>query len=216
MVTVLVTGFEPFGGEAINPSGEAVGRLDGRLIGDAHVVARVLPATFAGSGPALVQAIDEIGPDLVIAVGQADGRMALSLERVAINVQDARIPDNDGASPVDEPVVPGGPAAYWTSLPIKAMAAALRQEGIPAEVSQTAGTFVCNHLFYSLAHLIATQRPGLRGGFIHIPLLPEQAARNPVKYGSMSLATIIAGLEIAVAAAVANVRDIKASDGAIS
>jgi len=112
--------------------------------------------------------------------------------------------------------VAGGPAAYWTSLPIKAMAAAIRREGIPAEVSQTAGTFVCNHLFYSLAHVIATQRPTLRGGFIHIPLLPEQAARNPTKYGSMSLATIVAGLEIAVAAAVANARDIKSSDGAIS
>lgn len=216
MVTILVTGFEPFGGEAINPSGEAVRRLDGRLIGDAYVVARILPATFAGSGPALAAAIDEVGPDIVITVGQADGRTALSLERVAINLQDARIPDNDGASPVDEPVVPGGPAAYWTSLPIKAMASALRQEGIPAEVSQTAGTFVCNHLFYSLAHLIATQRPALRGGFIHIPLLPEQAARNATKYGSMSLGTIVAGLEIAIAAAVANVRDIKASDGAIS
>ncbi len=215
MVTALVTGFEPFGGEAINPSGEAVKRLDGRLIGDAYVVARILPATFAASGPALVRAIDEVGPDLVIAVGQADGRTALSFERIAINVQDARIPDNDGASPVDEPVVPGGPAAYWSSLPIKAMAAALRQEGIPAEISQTAGTFVCNHLFYSLAHLIATARPGLRGGFVHIPLLPEQAARNANRYGSMSLATIVAGLEIAVAAAVANAHDIKSSDGAI-
>ncbi len=216
MVTVLVTGFDPFGGEAINPSGEAVKRLDGREIGGARVVARILPATFAGSGPALGRAIDEVGPDIVIAVGQADGRTALSLERVAINVQDARIPDNDGAKPVDEPVVAGGPAAYWSSLPIKAMAAALRQEGIPAEISQTAGTFVCNHLFYSLAHVIATRRPGLRGGFIHIPLLPEQAARNPAKYGSMSLATIVAGLEIAVAAAVANLSDIKVSDGAIA
>lgn len=216
MVTALVTGFEPFGGDAINPSGEAVKRLDGRLVGDAYVVARILPATFAGSGPALLRAIEEVGPDLVIAVGQADGRIALSLERVAINVQDARIPDNDGASPVDEPVVPGGPVAYWTSLPIKAMAAAIRAQGIPAEVSQTAGTFVCNHLFYSLAHAIATGRPTLRGGFIHIPLLPEQAARSPVKHGSMSLATIVAGLEIAVATAAATDRDIKAPDGAIS
>lgn len=216
MVTALVTGFDPFGGEAINPSGEAVKRLDGRLIGDAYVVARILPATFAGSGPALARAIAEVGPDIVIAVGQADGRTALSLERVAINVQDARIPDNEGASPIDEPVVPGGPAAYWTSLPIKAMAAALRAQGIPAEISQTAGTFVCNHLFYSLAHLIATECPALRGGFIHIPLLPEQAARNAVRYGSMSLATIVAGLEIAVATAAATAADIKASDGAIA
>jgi len=135
-------------------------------------------------------------PVLVLALGQA-GRTAISLERVAINVNDARIPDNAGVQPIDEAVRRGAPAAYFSTLPIKAMAAALQAAGIAAEVSQTAGTFVCNHVFYSLAHLLATRHPNTRGGFIHLPMLPMQAAAHP-GLSSLSLDTMVAGIRGAI------------------
>jgi pyroglutamyl-peptidase len=141
-----------------------------------------------------------VDPVLVIAIGQADGRTEITPERVAINVDDYRIADNAGNQPNQEPVVPGGPVGYWSTLPVKAMVAALKAQGIPASVSSSAGTFVCNHLFYGLMHFLAAEGGQRRGGFIHVPFLPEQAARLSGQ-PSMGLETLARGLEIAMAAA---------------
>lgn len=152
MKTVLITGFEPFGGESVNPSWEVVSGLDNAIIAGCRVVARQLPCVFGESLAVLNSAIDTLSPSLVLAVGQAGGRTDITVERVAINVDDARIADNRGQQPVDEPIVADGPAAWFSTLPIKAMVAAMRSAGIPASVSQTAGTFVCNHVMYGLLH----------------------------------------------------------------
>src|SRR5207253_6250850 len=172
----LVTGFEPFGGESVNPALDAVLRLPPSL-GALEIMTAALPSVFGRAVAALEDALVATRPDIVLCVGQAGGRAELSLERVAINVDDARIPDNDGHQPIDRPVVAGGPTAYFATLPIKAAVRALREAGLPAAVSNTAGTFICNHVFYGLMHLAATRRLPLRGGFLHVPFLPSQAAR---------------------------------------
>lgn len=192
---ILLTGFDAFGGASINPSWLAVKALHGRQVLGHTIVAAQLPTVFGTSLQELRALLQKHQPDLVICVGQAGGRSALSLERVAINVDDAPMADNAGAQPVDSPVVKGAvPAAYFTSLPIKAMLAALQREGLPAEVSQTAGTFVCNHVFYGLMHALATKRQlkHTRGGFVHVPYLPEQGAP------SMALDDMVSGLRLAV------------------
>lgn len=175
---VLLTGFEPFGGERINPSALIVGALSGAEVAGARVEGRILPCVFGRAIDAVIRAVEETSPSVVIALGQAGGRAGLSVERVAINVDDARIPDNAGAQPIDQPIVANGPAAYFSTLPIKAMVAALRERGVEASVSQTAGTFVCNHVFYGLRHHLAG-RADVRAGFVHVPWLPEQAASRP-------------------------------------
>lgn len=196
MATLLLTGFEPFDLEPINPSWEAVRLLDGVWIGhDVQIVARLLPCAFATAGACLTELLAEHRPQMVIATGLAVGRSDLSIERLAINVNDARIPDNLGEQPIDTAVVPNGPAAYFSTLPIKAMVQALREAGIPASISQTAGTFVCNQVFYCLQH--ALNKSAVRSGFIHVPNLPEQAARNATGQPSMALATLVDGLRIA-------------------
>ncbi|MBP3961979.1 pyroglutamyl-peptidase I [Paenibacillus lignilyticus] len=213
MNKVLLTGFDPFGGETINPAWEVVSRVHRRkTFPELQVEARQIPTVFTTSIEVLRQAILEVQPDVVICVGQAGGRSDIALERVAINLNDARIPDNEGNQPIDEPISEQGPAAYWTSLPIKSITARLRKGGIPASLSQTAGTFVCNHLFYGLQHMIATEFPGIRGGFIHIPYLPIQTAQKP-QIPSMSLETMVEAIEIAVIASVQHDRDIIASEG---
>lgn len=174
---ILLTGFEPFGGQRLNPSWEVARALDGAVIGAARVQSLQLPCTFEASLQVLHGALQRLQPDVVLALGQAEGRADVSIERVAINVQDARIADNTGAQPVDLPVVDGAPAAYFSTLPIKRLVQALRSAGLPASVSQTAGTFVCNHVFYGLQHALAGR--GARSGFVHLPLLPEQAAVWP-------------------------------------
>lgn len=209
-MTLLLTGFAPFGGEALNPSWEAVRRLDGERLGDLPVVAAQLPTEFGAALRVLDELLERHRPTLVVAVGQAGGRAELSLERIAINVDDARIPDNAGRQPIDEPVVAGGPAAYFSTLPIKAMTRALRDAGIPAAVSQTAGTFVCNHVFYGLLHRL--QGTGVRGGFIHIPYLPTQAAAQPGA-PSMALETLIAGLRLAITCAATTQADLREGGG---
>ena len=174
---MLLTGFEPFGGQSLNPSWEVARALHGQMLQGAQLVAVQLPCVFAQALPVLQQALKQHQPDMVLALGQAEGRCDFSVERVAINVMDARIPDNAGAQPVDVPVVAGGPAAYFSTLPIKALVAGLRAAGFPASVSQTAGTFVCNQVFYALQHTLAGL--GVHSGFVHLPLLPEQAANWP-------------------------------------
>jgi pyroglutamyl-peptidase len=214
---VLLTGFDPFGdtghsSQPVNPSWQAVRTLHGKRIAGHLVVAAQLPTVFQASINELTRLLTLHKPALVICVGQAGGRGAMSLERIAINVNDARIPDNKGAQPVDTAVVAGGPAAYFSSLPIKAMLQALQAAGVAAEVSQTAGTFVCNHVFYALMHVLATKRgfKRTRGGFIHVPYLPEQGAP------SMPLEEIVRGLRLAVATALATPRDIAKGAGAVS
>ena len=156
---ILVTGFEPFGGERLNPSREVARQLDGRRVAGHGVVGRCLPCAFGQALPALNALLDEVRPAVVIALGLAGARSAVSVERVAINLIDARIPDNAGAQPIDEPVIPGAPAAYFASLPVKALQAALREAGLPAEVSHSAGTFVCNQVFFALMHRLRGQGP---------------------------------------------------------
>jgi len=210
---ILLTGFTPFGDETINPSWEAVRELDGQLIGGHRVAARLLPTVFADSQRELARAVDEIEPVILLGVGQAGGRSRISLERVAINVQDARIADNAGGQPIDEPVVNGGPAAYFSTLPIKAMLKALLDAGLPAEVSNTAGTFVCNHVAYLMLHL-AEKHAGLRAGFIHIPYLPSQAARFP-NTPSMSQEDVVRALSIALRVATTQQADVRLGAGAL-
>lgn len=199
MKTVLLTGFEPFNGATINPAWEAVRALSDWQGNGFQVVTRQLPCVFGLSTRLMLDAIEECKPDVVIAVGQAGGRPEISVERVAINVDDAPIPDNDGWQPRDATIVSVGPAAYFSTLPIKAIAHAMRARGVAANVSQTAGTFVCNHVFYGLMHF--THELPLIAGFIHVPYLPEQVLDKPGVAG-MALADMIEGLRAAVEVAV--------------
>jgi pyroglutamyl-peptidase len=194
--TVLLTGFEPFDRETVNPSWDAVRPLQGARVGGHRIETRCLPVVFGEASRCLRKALAETKPKLVICVGQAGGRPQLSLERIAINVDDARRPDNAGRSPIDAPIVADGPAGYFTTLPIKRLRAVLQRAGIPAEVSQTAGTYVCNHVFYALMHLLRTRR-GVRGGFVHIPYAPAQAAQHPGA-ASLPTETVTAALRLIV------------------
>jgi pyroglutamyl-peptidase len=209
---VLLTGFDPFGGESINPSWLAVQALHGKRMAGHAIVAAQLPTVFGDSLAQLKQLLRMHKPALVICVGQAGGRAAISLERVAINVNDARIADNADAQPIDTPVVAEGPAAYFSSLPIKAMLHAMQKEGLPAEVSQTAGTFVCNHVFYGLMHALATQRgfKKTRGGFIHVPYLPGQG--EP----SLALECLVRALRLGIKTALETQQDISQGAGALN
>jgi pyroglutamyl-peptidase len=190
---ILITGFEPFGGESVNPSWEVAKQLDGLIVSGAQLVVVQLPCVFSKSLQVLAQALDAHRPHMVLSLGQADGRSDFSIERVAINVCDARIPDNEGTQPIDEPVVAHGPAAYFSSLPIKKMATALKAQGFPAAISQTAGTFVCNQVFYGLQHALAGK--GVMSGFVHVPLMPIQAAmRSGASVASMSTETLKAAV----------------------
>jgi pyroglutamyl-peptidase len=206
----LLTGFDAFGGASVNPSWLAVEALHGRQIAGHRVVAAQLPTVFGQSLDTLNALLKQHQPALVICVGQAGGRSAISLERVAINVDDAPLPDNTGAQPIDTPVVSAAPAAYFSSLPIKAMLAALQREGIASEVSQTAGTFVCNHVFFGLMHALATRRAlsHTRGGFVHLPWLPEQGSPW------MALDEMVRGLSLAVRCALLAEQDAVLGAGA--
>jgi pyroglutamyl-peptidase len=209
---LLLTGFEPFGSEVVNPSIRVAQALQGRRIGGVQVVAVQLPCVFGRALEVLTAALDHSAPQLVLALGQAGGRVDLSLERVAINVDDARMADNAGAQPIDEPVQRDGPAAYFSTLPIKAMVAAVRAAGLPASISQSAGTFVCNHVFYGLMHRLQS-RPGVRGGFMHLPLLSEQAARRG-GMASLPLDAMVDGVQVALKAAIATKVDPRLGGGA--
>jgi len=209
MRTVLVTGFEPFDGAEINPSLEIARNLHGTVIAGHTVVGALLPCVFGAAIPELQRLLRVHRPALVICVGQAGGRAAITPERVALNVDDARIPDNAGAQPVDRPVVRGGPAAYFSTLPVKAIVADLRAAGLPSEVSQTAGTFVCNHVFYGLMHALR-KRKDLRGGFIHVPFLPEQAQKGQA---SLPLEDMVYGVALAVETALRRKKDLRLAGG---
>lgn len=212
MPKMLVTGFDPFGGESVNPAFEAVKLLPDKIAGY-EVVKLEVPTVFTKSARVLEDAIDREEPDVVLCVGQAGGRSAMTVERVAINLVEARIPDNDGEQPMDEPVRADGETAYFATLPVKAMAKAMNDAGVPAFVSYTAGTYVCNWLMYNALYLLARKRPEARGGFVHVPFATEQVVGKANGMPSMSVSVMADALRAALEACVANDEDIKVVSG---
>ena len=212
---ILVTGFDPFGGEPINPALEAVKGL-ASVINGAEVIQLEIPTVFGKAAEVVKKAIEEHQPDVVLNIGQAGGRFTVSPERVAINIDDARIADNEGNQPVDEVIQADGAPAYITQLPIKAMVTAIKEAGIPGSVSNTAGTFVCNHIMYQVQYLIEKEYPNLKGGFIHVPFIPAQVL-DKANQPYMSLPDITKGLTAAISAIVEydGKADLKAVGGAI-
>jgi pyroglutamyl-peptidase len=208
---LLVSAFDPFGGDLVNPALEAVKGLPA-AVGGTEIVKLETPTVFRKSIDRLVAAIEKEKPDAVLCVGQAGGRFDVTPERVAINIDDARIPDNEGNQPVG-PIYEDGNAAYFATLPVKAMVKRIRDAGLPASVSNTAGTFVCNHLMYGLLYHIAKFYPGVKGGFIHVPFIPEQVANRPSPAPYMALADITRALEEAIMAIGENERDIAVIEG---
>lgn len=210
---VLITGFDPFGSDTINPSYEAVKRLDDEIQG-AQIIKKQIPTVFGKAITKLEEYIQEYEPDFVICVGQAGGRFDLTIERVAINMDDARIMDNEGNQPIDEVVMEDGKNAYFSNLPIKAMVAKLKENNIPSNVSNSAGTFVCNHIMYGLLYMIDKSYNHIKGGFIHVPFIPEQViGKKNSPY--MTLNELTKGLSIAIETAVTCKEDIKMTGGAI-
>ncbi|WP_203640268.1 pyroglutamyl-peptidase I [Levilactobacillus andaensis] len=197
---ILVTGFDPFGGETTNPAIEAVNQLPSVIAG-ATIVKLEIPTVFDRCATVVREAIVRERPDVVLSIGQAGGRAALTPELVAINLSDGRIPDNAGQQPVDQPIQTAGETAYFTQLPVKAMVAAIRAAGLPSTVSTTAGTYVCNHIMYQVQYLRATEFTELRAGFMHIPFLPSQVTKRP-NTPSLSLADDVRGITAAITAIV--------------
>jgi pyroglutamyl-peptidase len=213
--TILLTGFEPFGGETVNPSWLAVQGLHHQCTSDGStVVALELPCVFQASRQVLAEAVAQYQPHTVLCVGQAGGSAELRLERVAINLVDARIADNAGAQPIDQAIVPDGPAAYFTSMPLKAMRAALHAKGIPATVSYSAGTYVCNHVFYGLMHEAARNVQLGRAGFVHIPYLPQQALHH-AGAPSMALELVQQALLTVLETSIATAQDLALGAGSL-
>ena len=210
MTTVLLTGFEPFGGDVANPSGAAVEVVAERWSGPERLVAAILPVTFGGAAERLRDLVAEHRPDVVIATGLAGGRAAIGVERVAVNLIDARIPDNDGEQPIDGPSVEGALPAHFATLPVKEIARRIADRGIPAEVSYSAGTFVCNHVFFTALEAAAS---GARAGFIHVPWSSEHAPSSDV--ATLPLADIVRALEIAVRTSIDVPVDMATSAGAL-
>ena len=193
---VLITGFDPFDGEAINPAWEAVNALPD-VIDGIEVIKVQIPTVFKKSAKKLFETIEAVKPDAVICVGQAGGRFDFNVERIAINVDDARIPDNEGKQPIDEKIFEDGENAYFATLPIKAMVEEARKAGVPASVSNTAGTFVCNHIMYSLLYYISKNSLNIRGGFIHVPYIAQQVIGKK-NMPFMEVTTITKGLEASI------------------
>ena len=211
MQTILLAGFEPFDGDAVNPALEAVKQLQREGVDGVRIISCKIPVVRGDAIDVVIEAIKAQPVDAVICVGQASGRAAVMPERVAINLDDFRIKDNAGNQVTDEPVVAGGPDSYLSTLPIKAMVKAMRDGGVPAAVSNSAGTFVCNHLFYGVHHYLTERNSGIRHGFVHVPLLPDQAAGSDKP--SLSLEQIVQGLRLAIQAVATNEVDIDEGAG---
>lgn len=208
---ILITGFDPFGGEKINPALESVKLLPDNIEG--HTIDKLeIPTVFHESKHVLEVRMKQYDYDIVLAIGQAGGRFELTPERVGINVDDARIADNEGQQPIDECIQQDGAVAYFSNLPVKRMTEAIKANGVPARLSNTAGTFVCNHILYQLGYLHATQFPRIKFGFIHVPFIPEQVVDKPEK-PSMSVETIRKGLNAALEAIIESDEDIKVALG---
>lgn len=213
---ILVTGFDPFGEDEINPAIEAVKRLDDEIAG-AQIVKLEIPTVFGECANVVHEAILKEKPDYVLNIGQAGGRFALTPERVAINFDDGRIADNKGYQPIATPIHEDGQNAYFTQLPVKAMARAIRDAGLPSSVSTTAGTFVCNHIMYQVQYMIDKEFPDLKAGFMHIPYLPEQVVAKP-ETPSLSLADDVKGITAAIGAIVKmdSKKDLQSIEGHIA
>lgn len=210
---VLITGFDPFGGESINPALEAVKKLPDNIAGS-EIIKIEIPTVFRKSLEKIEENIIKHNPDIVISIGQAGGRFGITPERIAINIDDARIPDNESKQPIDLPIFEDGENAYFTTLPIKAMVEEMKKGEIPCSVSNSAGTFVCNHVMYGILYLIDKKYPNIRGGFIHVPYIPSQVTTKP-NMPSMSIDDISKGLELSIKAIIENSSDIKTIGGAI-
>lgn len=193
---ILITGFDPFDGEMVNPAWEAVNQIENKIKG-VELITFQIPTSFKKAAKKLIEKIEEEEPDVVICVGQAGGSYQVEVERVAINIADGRIPDNDGHQPIDEAIVSEGKNAYFSSLPIKKIIEALKASGTPAAVSNSAGTYVCNYVLYSLLHYIESNGKRMKGGFIHVPYLPEQVL-DKMDMPYMELARIKNALEIII------------------
>lgn len=209
---ILVTGFDPFGGEPVNPAFEAVKLLPSTISG-AEIVKLEIPTVFGKCDGVVETAIESEKPDVVLSIGQAGGRFDISVERVAVNIADGRIADNEGNQPIDQVIRADGENAYFATVPVKAMVERIRAKGIPSSVSYTAGSYVCNYIMYCVAHSIAKRHPGMRSGFIHVPYMPSQAIGKPVNTPTMSIETIAKALEAAIEAIVATKADVRAAMG---
>lgn len=209
---LLLTAFDPFGGATINPALEAV-KLVKNQIDDIEIVKLEVPTVFRKSIDTVAAAIAKEQPDVVLCIGQAGGRFDICPERVAINLDDARIPDNEGNQPLDNVIFEDGENAYFTTLPVKAMVASMREAGIPASVSYSAGTFVCNHLMYGVLYTLAKKYPGVRGGFVHVPFMTSQVVNRPASAPSLSLDEMVIGLEACIKAIGENQEDVKTVEG---
>lgn len=209
---ILVTGFDPFGGEKINPAIESVKKLPNEIAG-AKIIKLEIPTVCHQSLKVIDDAIKEHDPEVILSVGQAGGRSDITVERIGINIDDCRIHDNAGQQIIDEPVFKDGPTAYFVNIPIKAIVAKIQEHQIPASVSNSAGTFVCNHVTYGVRHIIETKYPGKRSGFIHIPFLPQQVI-DKKNMPSMALETIVEALIVAIEAIVETKEDLKITGGA--
>ena len=210
MKKLLLTAFTPFDGERINPALEAVKLVKDR-IGNLLIVKLEVPTVFGQSIDTVREAIEREKPDFVLSIGQAGGRADITPERVAINLDDARIPDNEGNQPIDEPIFPDGKNAYFSTLPVKAMVEAIRKEGLPSSLSNSAGTYVCNHLMYGVLYYL-DKRPVIKAGFIHVPYIPEQT-KNKKEMPALELSEIVRGLEAAITAIAINGTDKKLAYG---
>ena len=210
---LLLTAFDPFGGEKINPALEAVKRVQDK-IGDLEIVKLEVPTVFYKSIDTVANAIEKEHPDVVLCIGQAGGRFDLTPERVAININDARIPDNEGNQPTDKIIQEDGKSAYFSNLPVKAMVKHMNDNQIPATLSNTAGTFVCNHVMYGILYMIDKKYPNIKGGFIHIPYMTSQVI-DKKNTPFMSLDEIVRGLELSIEACTLYNEDINAVGGEI-
>ena len=210
MKKLLLTAFTPFDGERINPALEAV-KLVKDKIGNLKIVKLEVPTVFGKSIETVREAIERERSDFVLSIGQAGGRAEITPERVAINLNDARIPDNEGNQPIDEPIFPDGENAYFSTLPVKAMVEAIRKEGLPSSLSNSAGTYVCNHLMYGVLYYL-DKRPSMKAGFIHVPYIPEQV-KDKKEMPALPLSDIVRGLEAAIQAVEENEPDLKKAFG---
>jgi len=209
---ILVTGFDPFGGEPVNPAFEAVKLLPDAIAG-AEIIKLEIPTVFGKCDAVVEDAIATHRPDVVLSIGQAGGRFDITVERVAINIADGRIADNEGNQPIDRTIREDGENAYFATVPVKAMAERIRSKGIPASVSYTAGSYVCNYIMYCVAHSVATRHPGMRSGFIHVPFMPSQAIGKPANTPTMSLESIATAIGAAIEAIVETKADLRTAEG---
>lgn len=211
---ILVTGFDPFGGEKVNPAFEAVKLLPDKIAGS-DIIKLEIPTVFTRSATVTEEAIQKYQPDVVLSIGQAGGRSNISVEKVAINLAEARIPDNDGEQPFDQKLKEDGESAYFATIPVKAMVQNIRDHGIPSNISYTAGTYVCNSIMYNVLYYVTKNHPHIKAGFIHVPFATEQVIDKPDGTPSMPIETISKAIGYAIEAIVKNEEDHKVSMGTI-